>query len=182
MFLILRCRTADTLKQFAALQNYSQELGIGRSDVRCPTYRIERRVGRNRERIEIDVPILGNFLFVRWPGDLCWANYVERKFPFISIMRLPHGGYATCSGKELDVINKLPALPVVDSSEWIADTFQPGDLVEVKPGTFLGHIVGEVTSVRKSGEVRLKVTNSGELKMTTLLVHGSLLTISMPVV
>lgn len=177
MFLVLRCRPSDALKQLDAMRG-SAKLGLPPEDIQCPTYRIERRVGRKRERIELDVPVLGNFLFMRWDGELYFAHYVERLFPFVSIMRLPHGGYATCSDKEVEAINKLPPLPAVDSPEWIADAFRYGDEVQVIPGTFLANIKGTVLEHKKDGTVRLKVTDSGGLKMSTLLVHGSLLTIS----
>jgi len=175
MFLILRCRPSDALKQLDALRNYAHELGIDKTGVQCPTIRVEKRVGRNRERVECDVPLLGNFLFIQWTGDLYWANYVERKFPFVKIMRLPHGGYATCSDKEVYAIDHwVVPEPSILGPECI---FRKGDEVSVKAGTFLAEVEGIVMDVRRSGEVKLKITKDGGLNLSTLLLHGSLLTV-----
>lgn len=176
MYLILRCRPSDALKQLGALRDHSHELGIEPDDVQCPTIRVERRVGRERTRIECEVPLLGNFLFIQWTGDLYWANYVERKFPFVKIMRLPHGGYATCSDREVYGIDHwvMPEMKL-DGYEML---FSQGDTVAVKSGTFLAEIEGIVMDVRKSGEVKLKITKDGGLNLSTLLLHGSLLTVT----
>lgn len=172
MFLILRCRPSDALSQAESMR--SNAIGLTEEDIVCPSYRVERRVGRNRDRIEMDVPVLGNFIFMRWDSQsLYYANYIERVFPFVSIMRLPHGGYATCSDKEVNDINKL--LPSIPADAEIP-TFEVGTKVQVIRGTFLSVIEGVVLSCKKNGEVKLRVTKSGNLKLATLLISGSLLT------
>lgn len=176
MFLILRTKNADTLKQAEYLRDRVDMLGLQPDDVRCPTMRIERRVGRERARVECDVPVLGNFLFLRWEGDLYWANYLERNFHFVTIMRLPHGGYATCSEKEVNSINLLPPLTILKEDQW--PVLKVGDNVVVRDGSFLQGIEGKVLKIKKSGEVLVKVLESHGLKLNTLLIHTSLLTIS----
>lgn len=179
-FLILRSRASDTLIQASRIREEADRLGYDDPvrDVRCPTVRVLRRVGRKRHREEQDTPILGSFIFVRWAKeDTYFVNYLEDRFPFIGAMRMPQGGFASCQEREIDTINKLE-LPVVDETEPVVQ-WQRGETVQVLPAiAFLRGVVGSVVKVKNNGEVVLKILDNKGLSLSTLLIHGSQLQVS----
>lgn len=168
-------RPSDTLAQAEKLRESSPILGIEPGDVRCPTATIIRRAGRNRERIEVEVPILGSFIFIRWNRSVYWAQYVEQHNPFITILRLAHGGYATCSGKEIDALQ--PLVMQVEAQEVAFTKPSPGDNVVVSDGLMKG-LKGTVEVVQTNGLVKLKVTDKALWQLSSLLIHETLLTVS----
>ncbi len=171
-FLIYRCRASDTLKQVDELREAHEMLALKRDDIRCPTVRIVARVGRSRARAEQDVPLMSSFIFVRWDDESLYrAQYVEYKFPFLKIMRLPQGGYATCSEKEIALISEpvavvIPLVPV--------QLFKFGDLVRITT-SFLTGVTGTVIRTKLNGEVTLKVKENMGWRFSTLLIHSSAL-------
>jgi hypothetical protein len=180
-FLILRSRMEDTLIQANRLRDDAARLGIDDvvSDIRCPTCRTIRRVGRSRMRMEQDTPILGSFIFIRWDGSTYFANYIEDKYPFLGVMRLPQGGYATCSDKEVDDIGTpipvapIPAMPGPDPAiEYKHYDF--GTLLEIDIG-FMRGITGTVVRTKSDGQVVLKLVDNKGWKLSTLLIHVSAL-------
>lgn len=171
MFLLYRSRF-DVLKQ---AQSIREHLLCEPHDVKVPTCRIKRRIGRNRERVEMDVPLLGSIIFVRWEDqNIAGAQYLERRFPFIRIWRLPQGGYATCEEREIDEMSSLPLLAEELDYEEKNPEYEVDDQLQVKAGLFTG-VFGTVLRVKRTGEVILKVDQSVKWRTSTLLIHSSLL-------
>lgn len=169
-YLIIRCSASRTLAQRDYLRSRAAFYGIEVEDVTCPTFKIVCRTGRNRARKEIEVPILGSFLFVRKPHDSdYWASFFEATMPRMSVMRNPGGGFATCTDIELG------AVVGVDEAKQLP--FNIGDIVQVVQG-FMKGVTGSVKSIRQDGEVRLRIINSQGWKLTTLLISGHALTLS----
>lgn len=172
-YLIYRCQSTETIKWADKMRDM---LAI---DVRCPTCRVVRRVGRNRDRIEVDVPLLGSFIFVEWFG-VREAIEIERRFSRVQIMRLPQGGYAKC---ELGEIEDMEPPVVIEDEEptepppwWQLANCKDLEVL-VQRGPMAG-VTGTVKRVKQNGEVMLKVTDSKKWQLSTLLIHGSLVTVS----
>jgi hypothetical protein len=180
-FLILRSRASDTLIQASTLREDAARLGLDDPvlDVRCPTCRIIRRVGRSRHREEQDTPILGSFIFIRWHNHSTYfAHRIEDKYPFLGVMRLPQGGFAFCSEKEVEEIGELaPIMPVVTAEETPFD-YKIGMEVIVNTIGFLKGITGRIVRVKSNGEVVLKIIDNKGWKLSTLLIHVSALKVS----
>jgi len=169
----------DTLPQFYDLLAESDRWGLSQNDIRCPTQRMTIRVGRERDRQEVTVPIIRSFLFVRWSGSLEFANHLERAFPFIKIMRRNEGGYATCEEKEIEAIQPDPKLLEgssvnKDQVQTIKEQFPQDSIVVIDKGPFQG-LKGIVQNVNGSGEVKLDITESYGWQLSTLLVSAFVL-------
>lgn len=180
-FLILRSQyNASTLKELDKLRAHAERLGVAESDIVCPTMTTTRRIGRSRDRIEVQVPVLDSFLFIKWTsGDTHFVNYVEDVFPFISAMRRAQGGFMHCTAKDIESVNKLAAqAPMPDSAPAIA--WEAGSECEVEVG-FLHGLRGIVQRMTSSGMVRIKIEPTEAikhgLKLSTLQIHGSALRI-----
>lgn len=178
-YLILRCQyNRDTLSQVEGLRKLSDHLGVEPEQIQCPTMRVTRRAGRNRDRIEVDVPVLNGFLFVKWThGNIHFVNYIEDMMPFLTAMRLPQGGYAYCADEEVAEINKLPAIVLAEPIV----SWAKGDVAELTVGWLRG-MRGTVERVRDDGVVKLRIEpKDGEkrgLKVSTLQIHGSALKVA----
>jgi transcription antitermination factor NusG len=176
VFLILRCRHNETLEQVNEIKRRSPELGLMERDVLCPTQRIVRRVGRERSRVEVEIPIIGSFIFVRWGGSFDWVAAFDRTFPFVRAMHGASGrGYATCEEEEIMQIRPDPEAGELEEVVLKArDQFQFGAAVVIADGVFEG-IEGTVLDVNNQGRVRLKVVKNRGLQINALLVPANML-------
>jgi transcription antitermination factor NusG len=176
MFLILRCRYSETLDQVNEIRRWGPRLGLMEQDVLCPSQCIVRRVGRERRRVEIEIPIIGSFIFVRWGGSFDWIAAFERVFFSVRAMYSVDGkGYATCEEKEILQIRPDPDAGELDEVVVKArDRFHFGAAVVIKDGVFKD-IEGTVLDVNAQGRVRLKVVKNRGLQINALLVPAIML-------
>lgn len=175
MFLILRCKASDALEQTKVLRRDCELLGLRQQDIRCPSHVIVKRMGRERARVEVEVPLLGSFLFIKWDGNLYFANYLEYNYHYLKVMRLPYGGYATCTEEEVAAIRELEEeIAPAPEPHIERPLFEVGDPVEVARG-FLRGVTGKVLRNKTTGEVVMKVLDSKGWKLSTLLIHYSVL-------
>jgi transcription antitermination factor NusG len=176
VFLILRCRHIETLTRADEIRQRGPVIGMTEQDVLCPSQHIIRRVGRERARVEVEIPIIGSFIFVRWGGSTDWAAAFDRTFPFVSLMRRENRkGYATCKEEEIMQIRPDPEAGEVEEIVLKArDQFKFGAAVVINDGVFKG-IEGTVLDVNNQGRVRLKVIKSCGLQINALLVPAIML-------
>lgn len=161
-FLILRCRARDTLMSFERMVDEGY-------NTLCPTRTVHIRIGKDRKKKKITIPLLPSFLFMEWDGDIRISSslpyYVK---PMVQIER-----YAHCTIDQILGMNGNAN----GLSDVLAKQISIGRFVTVERGLLEG-VIGRVREVRPSGDVVLQIVSDLGWEINTCTVHGSVLSVA----